>query len=288
MKHILATRFALALLLILAGTALPVSTASAEPLRVMTFNIRYGTAPDGDNAWPLRRELALQVIRDCEPHLVGLQEALREQLDEIVAALPHYVAVGVGREADGSGEYSALLVDRRRLDLFSSDTHWLSDTPQVRGSRTWGNDYPRLVTAARLVDRTSGQTLRVLNTHWDHQSQPARIGSGQQLAAQLGTFPADEPVIVMGDFNIGPDNEARQPLAAAGLRESYFLQHPGGEQVGTFHGFQGTTTGDKIDAILVNAPWQVLDAQILHTNRAGHYPSDHFPVTATLALPPAE
>ncbi len=260
------------------------TTQATEPVRVMSFNIRYGTAPDGDDSWPHRRSLVMDVIRADEPHLLGLQEALREQLDEIVSVFPGYASTGVGRNADGGGEYSALLFDRRRFDLMAAGTFWLSNTPEVRGSHTWGNELPRICTWARLVDRTTGQTLHVLNTHWDHQSQPARVRSGQQIAEFLSALPPEEPVIVMGDFNVGTDNEAREPFDSQGLQESYFSLHPSRENVGTFNGFKGTTSGEKIDAIYVNDRWEVLAAAIVRTEREGRFPSDHFPVTATLKM----
>lgn len=248
----------------------------------MSFNIRFGTASDGENSWPRRKSLVRDVIRDFEPHLLGLQEALREQLEEINTAFPNLVTLGVGREADGTGEYSPLLFDRRRFDLLAADTFWLSDIPDERGSHTWGNELPRICTWAQLVDRTSGQTLRVLNTHWDHQSQPARVGSGRLIAEQIADLQPDEPVILMGDFNVGPKNKARQRFSEMGLIESYFSLHPHRQGVGTFHGFKGVKSGEKIDAILVDTQWKILEASIIHTQREGHYPSDHFPVTATL------
>ncbi len=269
-------------LMLLIVTDLIASADEAKSIRVMSFNIRYGTAPDGENSWPLRKSLVLEVIRNSQPHLLGLQEALREQLDEITEAIPQFVATGVGREADGGGEYSALLYDRRRFDLLAGGTFWLSENPQVRGSHTWGNELPRICTWAQLVDRTSGKSIRVLNTHWDHQSQPARVRSGELVAARISEFGPDEPVILMGDFNAGPDNPARQPFSRIGLTDTYFDLHPSSQDLGTFNAFQGTTSGEKIDAIYVNDRWKVLAAEIIRTERDGRYPSDHFPVTATL------
>lgn len=272
-------------LFLLCCLALSTSLAKAEEaVRVMTFNIRYGTAPDGDDCWPHRKNLVLKVISDFEPHLLGLQEALRGQLDEIAVAFPQYVAIGVGREADGNGEYSSILYDRRRFDLLGGETFWLSETPNKRGSHNWGNELPRICTWARLVDRTTGKILHVLNTHWDHQSQSARVGSGRLIAEHIAKLPPEEPVILMGDFNVGPANEARQPFAVLGLRESYLVLHPEGQNIGTFNGFQGTTSGEKIDAVFVNDRWDVLEADIVRTQRDGRYPSDHFPVTATLEV----
>lgn len=273
--------------LVLTAQAVFLQIARADDtaaLRVMTFNIRYGTAPDGENAWPHRQEMVLTVIDEFAPHLLGLQECLRDQLDAILQEFPHYSAVGVGREANGAGEYSPLLYDRARFDLMEADTFWLSDSPEVRGSKTWGNEITRVCTWARLVERESNRVLRVYNTHWDHRSQPSRIKSGELIAKRLLSADKSDPTIVMGDFNIGPIGPARQPLTDAGLRDSFADRHPELANQGTFHAFDGKPDTDKIDAVLVSRHWETLDAEIVATSKNGRYPSDHFPVTATLQL----
>ncbi|MBW3555105.1 MAG: endonuclease/exonuclease/phosphatase family protein, partial [Gemmatimonadetes bacterium] len=152
------------------------AASSDAALRVMTFNVRYGTAPDGADAWPHRRAQLLRVVTDHDPDVLGLQEALRFQVDEIRAAMdePGEV-VGVGRD-DGAeaGEYSAILYDRGRLALLDQGTFWLSDTPSVPGSTSWGNRIPRIATWARLRDTATDTSFYVVNTHWDHESQNAR------------------------------------------------------------------------------------------------------------------
>jgi len=276
-----------------ASSSGPASTAAGQPaaLRVMTFNVRYGTAPDGEDAWPLRRALALRVIREAQPAVLGLQEALRFQLDEIERAFDStYAEVGVGRD-DGAeaGEYAAILYDRQRLSLLAKGWFWLSDTPEAPGSRTWGNRLPRMVTWARFGDRAQGgATFTAWNTHWDHESQPARERGARLMLDRIAARAApDDPVLVMGDFNSGEDNPAFQTLLAAGLHDTFRAVNPDAADVCTFHAFHGGRGGPKIDAVLVSPRFRVLDAAIVHTSEAGHYPSDHFPVTATLALGPA-
>jgi endonuclease/exonuclease/phosphatase family metal-dependent hydrolase len=260
-----------------------------EALAVMTFNIRYGTAPDQGDAWPARQNLALEVIHDFDPAVLGLQEALRFQLDAIGAALPHYAEVGVGRD-DGQqgGEYAAILYDRRRFDLLDQGRFWLSDTPEVPGSMTWGNRFPRIVTWARLADRRSAATFYVFNTHWDHESAPARERSAalmlQRIAARAA--PAD-PVLLLGDFNTGPADPAFTRLLSAPLVETFRAANPSApaDQIGTYHAFRGGRRGAKIDAVLASPRWRVLEAAIVTTSAFGRYPSDHFPVTTVLLLP---
>ncbi len=267
------------------------SPSTALSLRAMTFNIRYGNANDGDNAWPLRRELLFKVIRDVHPDVLGMQEALRFQLDEIGAALDGYSEVGVGRD-DGveAGEYSAILFDSTRFSLEDSGTFWLSDTPEVPGSTSWGNGITRVCTWALLRERAGGASFYVFNTHWDHLSQPSRENSARLILERIAARATpDTPVLLTGDFNAGESNPAFRTLVedtVVSLRDTFRALHPDAVDVGTFHGFEGGTDGDKIDAILASPEWQVLDAEIARVNDRGRYPSDHYPVTATLRLTP--
>lgn len=259
------------------------------PLRVMSFNVRWGTAPDGADAWQNRRAQLLRVVADHDPAVLGLQEALRFQVDAIRAAMddPGQV-VGVGRD-DGAeaGEYSAILYDRGRLALLDQGTFWLSDTPTVPGSTSWGNRIPRIATWARFRDAASDTSFYVLNTHWDHESQNARERSARQIVDWIAAHAAGQPILLMGDFNAGEDNPAFTTLVRAAdrgvrLRDTFRALHPDAEPVGTYHAFRGDRTGEKIDAVLASPGWEVLDAAIVLANEDGRYPSDHFPVTATV------
>jgi endonuclease/exonuclease/phosphatase family metal-dependent hydrolase len=282
------------------GARLPdvATTSQAQqaitPVRVMSFNIRYGTAQDAEHAWPLRRALLFRAIREAAPVVLGVQEALRFQLDEIQQELLHYGMAGVGRD-DGieKGEYSSILFDRRQLDLLEQATFWLSDTPNIPGSTSWGNRITRIATWARFRERTTGFTFFVFNTHWDHESQPARERSARLLIERIrARSPAHDPVLLMGDFNAGEDNVAFQTLlagseaATASLRlyDTFRALHPQARETGTYHAFRGDRSGAKIDAILASAEWRTIDARIILLSENGRYPSDHFPVTATLTL----
>lgn len=279
---------------VVAGTLLAQSqqVPSAEPLSVMSFNIRYGTANDGDNHWKLRREFLFDVVREAAPDLVGLQEALDGQVRELVAALPQYGVVGVGRD-DGRtrGEYAAILYRRDRFHVSDAGTFWFSDTPETVASRSWGNTITRICTWARFIDR-DGRAFWHYNVHLDHQSQPSRERSASLLAERIAARRVGtEPAIVTGDFNAGETNAAvtRLTVPQAGVPapfvDSFRVRHPGETNVGTFTGFKlGATTGDKIDYVLVQPGTDVLSAGIIRTSRNDRYPSDHFPVIARIAL----
>lgn len=276
------------------------SATPADSLAVMTFNIRYGTADDGENRWSARRDMLFALLRKENPDLIGLQEALRFQIDEILAAVPGYAVVGVGRD-DGkaAGEMSAILFRTTRFDVAASGTFWFSDTPDVVASKSWGNRITRISTWARFVDR-DGSAFTHYNLHLDHESQPSREKSTALLLERIEARAVPtEPVIVTGDFNVGESNPALHVLVgpagpaaapAAGAAPAPFIDtfravHRGEEEVGSFTAFKfGQTKGDKIDYVLVQPGTTVLDASIVRASEGGRYPSDHFPVTARIRL----
>ena len=275
--------FSLLLSLAIAQAPAP-QPARAAPLTVMSFNIRYGTANDGDNHWLKRREHLFALLREQQPDVVGLQEALHRQIEEILQAVPGYVYVGVGR-ADGrqAGEYAAILYRTARLHVGRSDTFWFSDTPAVVKSTSWGNQIERISTWAYFEDR-DGPAFYVFNVHLDHQSQPSRERSVALLLARIGARDPKAPAVVTGDFNAGESNPAARAMLAA-FRDSFRVLHPDDSEAGTFNGFElGQTGGDKIDFVFVEPGTEVLDAAIVRTSRDGRYPSDHFPVTARIRL----
>ena len=268
--------------------AVPLAAQGPAAMTAMTFNIRYGTADDGANAWPLRRAHVVETIERIHPELLGLQEALAFQLDELAAALPRYRVLGVGRD-DGvsKGEYAAILVDTTRFEVLASGTFWLSDTPEVPGSASWGNTIPRITTWAQLRDRTGGPLLRLFNLHLDHQSQPSRERSVARVLEHVGIARNPfEAVLVMGDLNADEANPAYRLAIEAGLRSAFRTAHPEATRVNTFNGFRREVpeveTGGMIDHILLASPdWTVLAAGIDRKRYPdGRWASDHFAVWA--------
>jgi len=264
-------------------------------LRVMSFNIRYGSGGDGENHWPNRREMVFDVIRKQNSDVVGLQEALRFQIDEIRAALPMYGEIGVARE-DGrtDGEYSAILFRADRFGVAEAGTFWLSDTPGVVGSNQWGGACVRICTWARLIENSSGKAFYIFNTHLDHRSQPSREKSAVLLARRIANRTHGDPFVLTGDFNAGEDNPAVTYLTGKTGAESpvtmvdtFRVLHPNARDVRTHHAFKGIRQGSKIDYVLAPRTAEVLEAEILYDNTNGRYPSDHYPVSARLRLPVA-
>ena len=271
------------LLLWLAAAGAPALAQDRAPLAAMSFNIRYGTANDGENRWPLRREFLIDVMREQAADVVGLQEALDFQIDEITAALPVYGVIGVGRDDGGrKGEYSAILFRRDRFQVSDAGTFWFSDTPDVIASKSWGNRITRICTWARLVDR-DGRAFWHYNVHLDHESQPSRERSAALLRKRIDErrLP-QEPVVITGDFNAGEKNPAVATMTAAGtFVDTFRVKHPDEKSVGTFSAFDIAKTGvEKIDYVFVPAGTEVMRAEIVRAHRNGRTPSDHFPVVA--------
>jgi len=263
-------------------------------IKAMTFNIRLSRAHDGANAWPHRRELVVEVIRGFAGDFVGLQEAWPEQIAYLAQSLPQYRYIGRSRERDGvEGEAIPLFYRHERwsLDAHEQGTFWLSDTPEVPGSTSWGNQIPRVVTWGRFTEKSCGRAVYVYNVHLDHLSAASRVRSARALAERIARRSHSEPVLVLGDFNAGESSEPVRYLrgldhaSPVQLRDSFRVVHPEATLVGTFHGFGGATTGPKIDYILVTREAQVTDAAILRNSFQGRYPSDHFPVTAEVIFP---
>jgi endonuclease/exonuclease/phosphatase family metal-dependent hydrolase len=225
------------------------------------------------------------VLRRHRPDVVGLQEALRFQLDEIGEALPQYGEVGAGRDdGERGGEYCAMLYLRDRMSVDQEGTFWLSDTPAVPGSATWGNTIPRACTWARFLDRTAARGCYVFNTHLDHASQPARELGARLIMRRIEERSPADPFLLTGDFNADEDNPVLRYLLQRSL-DAFRACHPGAADAGTFHSFTGNRRGARIDYILVAPTVKVLDSRVVHDNRRGRYPSDHFPVAADVALP---
>jgi endonuclease/exonuclease/phosphatase family metal-dependent hydrolase len=267
--------------------------AAARAVRAMSFNIRYGTARDGDNAWPNRREAVFGVIRGFAPDLLGTQETLAFQRDELLAALPEHAAVAAGRD-DGAeaGEMAALFYRRDRFDLLDSGHLWLSETPAVVGSRGWDAALPRIATWAKLRDRAAPDAPPILfcNTHFDHVGRQARLESARLIRRSLTDLGSGCRLVVTGDFNAA---EGSPPYAALFTEDAdavhlidtqrAAIPEPTGSE-GTFNSFDpGGTGGGRIDWIGCSTDWRVVAAGIDRTVIAGRTPSDHWPVTAILA-----
>ena len=254
-------------------------------LTVMTFNIRYGTAEDGPNHWRHRRDLAVARIRAADPDLLGLQECRADdQADTVRAALPDYAFYGVPR---GGGDDSALemapvLWRASAFDRLEQGVFWLSETPQIPASKSWNSTFARVVTWVALRHRASDRTLLFASTHFD--LTPTAIDGAARVLRHWADDQAAQPLIIVGDFNAGKDSFAWGHLTAGGrLSDAYRHVWPdGGADEATFHGYGRPGGHYPIDWILASPHFASTAAAVDRHQAGGVFPSDHYPLTASL------
>lgn len=277
--------------LALASCAGALAAESAAALRVMSFNIRTSGARDGENAWPLRKDLFYEEIQRFAPSLIGFQEMREDQYEETLARMKDFAFVGVARD-DGKrkGEWSLVGFRKDRFGKLTNGDFWLSETPEVVGSKSWDAALTRICSWVRLKDRTTGREFLYANTHFDHKGVVSRENASRLLVARLRELAGGKPIVLTGDFNVNEDTVAYAVIAKAKdndapfLIDAYRAVHPKRQpDEATFHGFKGTTTGSRIDFVFHSTDFKPLAAKIERLKSpAGKYPSDHYAVTAVL------
>ncbi len=260
--------------------------AAARPLRVMTFNVRVPLKSDGINSWQHRRDLMVRTIREEHPDVMGTQELHKRQGDYIVGKLPGYAWFGEGRRGGSGDEHMGVFYRKDTLKVLKSGNFWLSDTPRKPGSISWGQPYPRMVTWALFKVKASGRTFYFYDTHLPYRKQDvaARMKSAAEILQHMKELPEDIPFVLTGDFNATPASPVHARLTAA-LHDAWLsAPHHEGPKL-TFHNFTGSPTR-RIDWILYRG-LRAKDVRTVTTHQGKRYPSDHFPVMATLAWPKA-
>jgi len=256
---------------------------SDESWKVMTFNLRRRKPSDGSNTWRRRRDAVVEVVRRQAPDILGTQEGLEDQVEYIAENFPEYHVVGQGRFGGALDEHNALFYRADRFRLLDSDTFWLSDTPEVAGSRSWGNLVPRMATWARLRDKDTGREIHHVNTHLDHLVPSARRRGAQLINDHL---PADDNTVAIlsGDFNAlqrgGTYRYLTGSKGAALLDSRYACTTPVATRWNaTYHHFRGRGLY-RIDYILGRGVASFDDYAVVRDQIDGQWPSDHFPVVS--------
>jgi endonuclease/exonuclease/phosphatase family metal-dependent hydrolase len=251
----------------------------------MTFNLRYASS-NAPNAWPQRLPIMRACVEKSDADLIGTQEGLYQQLKDLAGGLPRYDWIGTGRDGGSRGEFMAIFYRKDRFDPLEFDHFWLSDTPNVVGSTTWGNRNRRMVTWVRFLDRHAQRQFYLFNTHLDHEIQPAREKAAALIRERAEALKTTLPVLLVGDFNAAAgSNKAYEILTEAQFFTDTWTAAPQrrNDTIGTFHNFQGPREGGpRIDWILSRGPVAVDRTEIVTCSENGQYPSDHFPVIAEL------
>ncbi|MEU4606372.1 endonuclease/exonuclease/phosphatase family protein [Kribbella sp. NPDC023972] len=275
------------------GVTAPGQTAAAadgpaQPLHVMSYNLRYAsdTPP---NEWSARRPVMREQLRLARPQLIGTQEGLYSQLQDISADLgPSYDSIGLGREGGSKGEFMMIFFDKRRLQPLAYDHYWLSDTPEVIGSKTWGGCCPRMVTWVRFKDKATSKEFYAINTHLEAFDATTRSKSADLILQRLAALDPALPVIMTGDFNeaAAAGVTVYDKLVTSGkLADSWVTAERRSALYATFHGYKPLTpNGARIDWILTTPGLRVSKASINTFSKDGQFPSDHLPVESWIHL----
>jgi len=271
-------------LLIFSGFILSVMVASGQSIKVMTYNIRLDTPVDSVNQWPKRTQKVFDLIRKYDPDILGVQEAIHHQLMDLIKNLPQYDYVGVGRD-DGKtkGEFSAILYKKERFRVLQQGTFWLSETPDVPGSKSWDAAITRVASWAKLKDRKTNKKFLSINTHFDHVGKEARHHSASLLKQKAKELGKDLPLIITGDFNC---TRTDPPYSTIMNSDVIRLIDPlPGQTIGTFCGFRVNAMECRaIDYLFHTDHWTSSDYKVITDNDGTFYPSDHLPVMTTLVL----
>ncbi|TXE06664.1 endonuclease/exonuclease/phosphatase family protein [Algoriphagus aquimarinus] len=252
----------------------------AQTHNFATFNIRYANQNDVGNLWADRLPHVAGLIQFHQIELFGVQEALNNQLMDLSNELG-YKYIGVGRD-DGTekGEYAAILYDAKKFEILDQGTFWLSPTPE-KPSKGWDAALNRICTWGKFKDK-GGKTFYVFNIHYDHIGQQAREESSKLVMAQVSKINKENaPAILMGDFNVKPDNAAYATITSnPDWQDARLISEiPSYGPAGSFTGFDWEKMPDGIiDHVFVKGNLNVIRHGILTDNYGKKYPSDHFPV----------
>ena len=207
--------FILLLAMLLPLTAFSGQKEKEAKLRWGTFNIRLQTSIDDEQGWgwAVRRSRVADYIKRNHIDIVGMQEVLHAQLEDLLKLLPEYDYVGVGR-TDGKtkGEYTPVFFLKDKFEVLEKGNFWLSETPEVPGSKGWDAALERVASYAKLRDKRSGKVFMAVNTHFDHVGVTARRESAKLIMRKIHEIVGNQPAVVTGDFNVTEDDEAYRTM----------------------------------------------------------------------------
>lgn len=281
------------LIYLLLPSLLFISSCKTKPLElnVMTFNIRLDVPSDSLNSWQYRKDNAAEMVRMNDVDILGMQEVLLNQMNDLKERLPQYTAIGVGRE-DGAdkGEFSPIFYKKDRFSAIESGTFWVSETPEVAGSKGWDASYIRVATWAILKEKATGKEIFAINTHLDNDGLIARKEGGNLLLKKAEELGKGLPIVLTGDFNDTPQSEAIKNITDASKTnhlldsKTIALKKLGTDW--TFHNFGRLAESERplIDYIFVSKQIKVQDYVVLPDTLNGTFVSDHKPVLSKITI----
>lgn len=281
------------LIYLLLPSLLFISSCKTKPLElnVMTFNIRLDVPSDSLNSWQYRKDNAAEMVRMNDVDILGMQEVLLNQMNDLKERLPQYTAIGVGRE-DGAdkGEFSPIFYKKDRFSAIESGTFWVSETPELAGSKGWDASYIRVATWAILKEKATGKEIFAINTHLDNDGLIARKEGGNLLLKKAEELGKGLPIVLTGDFNDTPQSEAIKNITDASkanyLVDSKTIALKTSGTDWTFHNFGRLAESERplIDYIFVSKQIKVQDYAVLPDTLNGTFVSDHKPVLSKITI----
>ena len=268
-------------------------------MKIMTCNIRTSSAnaKDGENAWPLRKDLCVKIVRGYEPDVVCFQEMDEDQFLDMTEGLPDFRSYGMADGVSGRRPVNTIFWLADAFDLVSAGGYWLSEKPHVPGSKSWGSACVRLANWVRLTERKTDAEFRVVNTHLDHVSQAAQVKQAGLIVEDAAAYSAAYPQLLTGDMNVDATYPALAAFRDGGWVDTYAQVHGTEDPGNTYHVFEGAAFDPqthrpfegkpplgKMDWILSRGRWTVSESAIIKDHDNGRYPSDHYFISATLQV----
>ncbi|MBT3979844.1 MAG: endonuclease/exonuclease/phosphatase family protein [Bacteriovoracaceae bacterium] len=255
-------------------------------MKLITSNIRFDNPDDGSNGWDSRKSILADTLLSYSPTIIGTQEGRRPQLKELENLLGNLQLADTHREWIERRMYPGQFFSPSSVALLRATDVWLSDTPEIAGSKSFNSAFPRLCNIIEYITLADQKKFLICVVHLDHQLAQTRAEQARVLAEQLSKFNSENlPFAVMGDFNEGPDDEVHSLLhkMLPGIRDPW-IEKKLAEQT-TYHKFKGSyPEGKRIDWILLSNQFDVKSIEIDKHKSGDTFPSDHFPVRCEIEL----
>lgn len=281
------------LLMIVVAFSVVLITYANEPERnthrILSCNIRVALPEDSVRGigWDKRKDVCIEVIKKYQADIICTQEVLKVQYEDMADALSDYIAFGfVGPDMDAFpvGYHgiakNVIFFSKKRYQFVSAGNYWLSETPHISGSKSWGSARARHCNWVRLKDKCSGKEFRVMNIHLDHIAQEAKEAQMQMIINEAKQYQPDFPQLLVGDFNANANNNVIKMIRNSGWIDTYVEANNGNENSYSYHGFKGMNrdAGDSgcIDFIFSYGPVKSLSSKLIKDEIDGMFPSDHF------------
>jgi endonuclease/exonuclease/phosphatase family metal-dependent hydrolase len=258
----------------------------AQHMIIGSYNLRYANPNDTGNLWQDRAPVIVSLIRFHQFDILGIQEGLRNQLDDLTKDLPEFGRYGIGRDdGNAAGEHSAIFFNKHKFSLVEKGDFWLSETPE-KPSLGWDAAINRICSWVKLNENSSGKTFYVFNAHYDHRGVVAREESSKLVLKKIKEIAGSAPAIFMGDLNGDHSSKCYQLIAQSGhLKDAYETSPIRYASNGSFNGFGNAIEKNNIiDHIFLTSSVSVLRHGILTDTYMGKYPSDHFPVLVEVSF----